>query len=489
MKECSNCKKEIENVNGEYCIFCGEKLIEIKEENEKNKEETKTEKEQINGKKPIIISENENVKQEKIKNKRIKTKRKVILGILIVIAIIAGLMYFKFNITEDIETIKNSVVMIKTYDKKGTEISTGSGFCVADNNYIVTNYHVIEGANKIEIITDENKTYQINEIVIFNKNDDLAIIKGNFELKPLKIASSIKLKAGDTITAIGSPKGQLNTVSTGIISNADNEYEIRITAPISPGSSGGVLLDKRGKVIGVTFATYNSEDSQNINYAINANYLNKMLSTLKEDNFIKITESSYTRYIGDFDKFDEGAFSNSTYYQISSLEILYKMTDTYKKFEYILRSKDLSWYEIYDNLKDEDKEKVVTLFQQLNSYTINDNNISEDIKKWNMTDFFLNLKVLQKYEYAITIVDLNNYKSKEKMIKQVNEKYPLKAAEKALILYLLGDFSLEDVSEKNKKDIINYFDEKYYNKDTGAILEMLGFTVKYKKSGGLTISW
>ena len=55
MKVCSNCKKEIENVNGEYCIFCGEKLIEIKEENEKNKEETKTEKEQINGKKPKKI--------------------------------------------------------------------------------------------------------------------------------------------------------------------------------------------------------------------------------------------------------------------------------------------------------------------------------------------------------------------------------------------------------------------------------------------------
>ena len=55
-----------------------------------------------------------------------------------------------------------------------------------------------------------------------------------------------------------------------------NEYQIRITAPISPGSSGGVLLDSKNKVVGITYATYNSDTAQNLNFAINVKYLNNL---------------------------------------------------------------------------------------------------------------------------------------------------------------------------------------------------------------------
>lgn len=196
--------------------------------------------EEREAKKPIKLLNNEEIVENKDTQSTKENKSgffkssKKFLWILIPIFIISVVFIIINYIPADIENIKDSVVMIRTYDKKGNELSTGSGFCAFEKNYIVTNYHVIEGAYEIKIITDENKTYRISTILAFNAYDDLAILSGNFELKPLKIGSSANLKAGTEITAIGSPKGQLNTVSTGVISNADNEYEIRITAPISP---------------------------------------------------------------------------------------------------------------------------------------------------------------------------------------------------------------------------------------------------------------
>lgn len=186
-------------------------------------------------KKPVKIIKEEKTLENKNSGFQKETKKSkkfyLILG-LVACAIIAFIIIN--NIPKDIETVKDSVVMIRVYDKQNNEISTGSGFCAYKSNYIITNYHVIEGAYKIKIVDDEGKQYNISKIEIFNKNDDLAILKGEFELTPLKIGSVSNLKAGENITAIGSPKGQLNTVSKGIVSNADNDYEIRITAPISP---------------------------------------------------------------------------------------------------------------------------------------------------------------------------------------------------------------------------------------------------------------
>ena len=445
------------------------------EENNEGKKPIKIEKDtEPIAKKPIKIVNNEEIKTEE-KNKsdnsgfEKKTNKSKILFVLIPILFIVVAIIIINNIPANIEKIKDSVVMIKTYDIDGNELATGSGFCAFENNYIITNYHVIDGAYKIDIITDENKTYKISKVLIFNENDDLAIISGNFELNPLKIGGISNLKAGETITAIGSPKGQLNTVSTGVISNADNDYDIRITAPISPGSSGGVLLNKNGKVIGITFATYNSYDSQNINYAISVKYLNKMYSALKDDNVTTINNNNYTNYMGDLNDYESYEFSSSRYYKVSSLDVLYRMTDKYSRFEYLLEKEDDSWYDIYSNLSVSDKEKVVNLFNELNLYEFNDDNVASDIKSWDVTDFFISLKVLNRYEYAITAVDIANYSNKNKTFNHVNDEYPLDAAEKSLILYLMGNHQWADIHT--------------------AILEMLGYDVVYENDGTLTGYW
>lgn len=440
-----------------------------------------------------IVSNSEKSEQiqDNLKKENKKNKNKILICIIIAVMVLAGFIYFSMNKTGDIETIKDSVVMIKAYDDRGNEISTGSGFCISKKNYIVTNYHVIEGARRINIITDDNEIYPTNQIVIFNKHYDLAIIAGGCLLEPLEIASSIKLKAGDPVTAIGSPKGELNTVSTGIISNADDEYEIRITAPISPGSSGGALLNKKGQVIGMTFATYNSEDSQNINYAINAKYISNMLSALKNEDIININGKNYESYIGNLSKFEEDKFLKLKYYDTVTLNIFYEVTNPRMRFEYMLKKKDSSWYEIYNNLEYKDKETVVTLLKQIDSHRINDINIANNINEWSITDFFLNLKILEKYEYAIAAVDMVKYKNNSKgAFSHVNQKYNIDSARKTLIAYMLGDGEWSNISSNNKRDIFNYFNNKQYKtKDLGKILETLGYEVVYKKDGSIVAYW
>ena len=133
-------------------------------------------------------------------------------------------------------------------------MSTGSGFAAFESNCIVTNFHVIEGAKEIKILSNDNNEYYTADIIIFSKRDDLAIIETNGNLKPLDLGDGNNIKIKDKVTTIGSPMGEKNIVSEGIISNVDDINLIRITAPISHGSSGGVLLDKNYKVIGITNA-------------------------------------------------------------------------------------------------------------------------------------------------------------------------------------------------------------------------------------------
>ncbi|MGN0492136.1 MAG: hypothetical protein ACI4F7_00680 [Acutalibacteraceae bacterium] len=126
---------------------------------------------------------------------------------------------------------------------------------------------------------------------------------------------------------------------------------------------------------------------------------------------------------------------------------------------------------------------------ELNNYTFDDSNVVDDINSWDITDFFISLDVLNKYEYAITYVDISNYIDKDLMFDNVNDNYPLEAAEKSLILYLLGDYEWYEIHNNNKQDIFDYFDAKYGTEDLGAILELLGYEVVYKNDATLTGYW
>ena len=187
---------------------------------------------------------------------------------------------------DKIEEAAKSVLKLYVYDSGNADLNdyyaTGSGFVAFDNSTLITNYHVIDGAEMIIAMDDQDYVYNLKYVMCADQVYDIAILA--FEkptsLKPLELYPDDKLKRGSSIIAIGSPKETKNTVSRGIISNTyyyNDVPEIQIDAAISPGSSGGALFNDDGKVIGVTSSGYRTKDeygqdtqAQNINFAINS---------------------------------------------------------------------------------------------------------------------------------------------------------------------------------------------------------------------------
>ncbi|MHC1787569.1 MAG: trypsin-like peptidase domain-containing protein [Christensenellales bacterium] len=170
-----------------------------------------------------------------------------------------------------IEEAIKSVLFVAIFGANDEITATGSGFVAFNNRTIITNYHVIEGADSIWASDEADNVYEIDKIIAVDEVKDIAIlsIKGATNLAPLKLADGMKLKRGQPILTIGSPEGFKNSVSNGIISAVYDPSEtpdIQFTAPISHGSSGGALFNDKGEVIGITSAFYT--EGQNINFAV-----------------------------------------------------------------------------------------------------------------------------------------------------------------------------------------------------------------------------
>ena len=158
------------------------------------------------------------------------------------------------------EQIKHSIVLIQT------EIGLGSGFVIDHEGHIATNYHVIEGANTIQVsfldgnITDADRVGE-------DPYSDLAVIKVNQDitkLYPVVLGNSSELIVGEPVAAIGNPFGLSGTITAGIVSALGRDLEapghyrivdiIQVDAAINPGNSGGPLVNLEGQVVGVNTA-------------------------------------------------------------------------------------------------------------------------------------------------------------------------------------------------------------------------------------------
>lgn len=173
-----------------------------------------------------------------------------------------------------------SVVSIKIKDRNGKQIGIAGGFVVSKDGIIITNSHVIESAHQVEIKIGD-KTFREVYLVKNSPDFDMAILKIEAgELIPLPVADSDELVTGQFVVALGNPLGFEQSVSSGIISamrSGRNMKLIQITAPLSPGSSGGPVLNEYGEVIGI--ATVASVFwAQNLNFAVPINYLEKIIS-------------------------------------------------------------------------------------------------------------------------------------------------------------------------------------------------------------------
>lgn len=172
---------------------------------------------------------------------------------------------------------RDSVVVIMALDETAQGISLGSGFFVEDGLAVVTNFHVIQGAATIKLKTHSGEVIDVVSVLAYDSERDLAVLRPIRPGKPLPLGAHTP-EIGEEILAIGNPKGLEATVSDGIISGIREEEGItfyQITAPISPGSSGGPILDSRGDVVGV--ATFQYTEGQNLNFAMPAEYVSELL--------------------------------------------------------------------------------------------------------------------------------------------------------------------------------------------------------------------
>ena len=173
-----------------------------------------------------------------------------------------------------------STVYLEMKDRNGTTLGFGSGFFVREN-LIATNYHVIEGAAQgTAKLVGKYTTYNIEGITATDEINDLVLLKVTaYGIKPLLLGDSDNVRIGATVYVAGNPKGLEGTFSDGIISSRRDKYtkeRLQMTAPISPGSSGGPVLNRKGEVIGVSFMSL--EGGQNLNFAIPSRYLRILLT-------------------------------------------------------------------------------------------------------------------------------------------------------------------------------------------------------------------
>ena len=174
----------------------------------------------------------------------------------------------------------NSTVLLVMEDANGQPISLGSGFFVR-NGQIATNLHVVEGAARgyAKLVGQKTK-YDIEGITAIDPQRDLVILKVSaFGAQVLFLGDSDALQVGESVYAVGNPRGLEGTFSQGIISSireVGTDKLLQITAPISPGSSGGPVLNGVSDVIGVSVATFRG--GQNLNFAIPSNYLQALVA-------------------------------------------------------------------------------------------------------------------------------------------------------------------------------------------------------------------
>ena len=173
-----------------------------------------------------------------------------------------------------------AVFYVEIYDEWGWCIKTGSGFFLTEDGLAITNYHVISGADSASItVSDTGEVYPVAGVYDYSAAEDWAVLQiDGSGFQTLEIGDPGYDVGGATVYAIGSPLGLQNTISAGIISNParvdGGMTYIQMSAAISPGSSGGALLNKYGQVIGITSATYTS--GQNLNLSIPLTYLEDM---------------------------------------------------------------------------------------------------------------------------------------------------------------------------------------------------------------------
>ena len=205
--------------------------------------------------------------------------------------------------SEIVKKAANSVVEIATegvatgsFSRQYVTQGAGSGVIISEDGYIVTNHHVIDGANKITVTLRDGETSYDAELIGSDADNDVALIKIDATgLSPATFGNSSDLVVGDYVVAIGNPLGTLGgTVTDGIISALARQVTVedktltllQTNAEISPGNSGGGLFNANGELIGIVNAKDSATEVEGIGFAIPINNVFNIIKDLKEYGYV-----------------------------------------------------------------------------------------------------------------------------------------------------------------------------------------------------------
>ena len=198
--------------------------------------------------------------------------------------------------------IVTSAVTTNFWGQRTTSAAAGSGFLFTDDGYILTNYHVVQGADSVTVSTYDGTKYDA-KIIGFDESNDVAVLKIDAEgLTPVVIGNSDQLNVGDSVVAIGNPLGELTfSLTSGTVSALDREVTmssgismelIQTDCAINSGNSGGALFNMHGEVVGITNAKYSGSSGSgasidNIAFAIPINDVYSIVTIIIEKGYIE----------------------------------------------------------------------------------------------------------------------------------------------------------------------------------------------------------
>jgi len=222
-----------------------------------------------------------------------------------------NLLQTKQNIEADLKASKEEISLLKasaSADFSGviedaipsvvtirTDVAQGTGFLITDDGYIVTNAHVLADskgylAENIQAITYESETLSV-EFIGFDGEFDIALLKISGNYNSIELGDSDNIQIGEKVIAIGNPLGLQFSVSEGIVSAVDREGSnkikayIQTDAALNPGNSGGPLINKQGKVIGIN--NFKVSGGESLGFALESNYIKEVVNSIAQEKLQK----------------------------------------------------------------------------------------------------------------------------------------------------------------------------------------------------------
>lgn len=395
------------------------------------------------------------------------------------------------NAEQIYKKVSGAVVVIQAYNADSNLVKQGSGVVISSKGYVVTNYHVFEGCDKIEVLHN-GKVVPNVEISSIDTTKDILILKvDKKEFPALQIGDEDKILIGERVYAIGSPLGFENTISEGIVSGLRKDETtginyIQITASISPGSSGGAVVNGKGQLIGIS--TFYFAAGQNVNFAIPINEIlkaesdsvpkdisedlelfNKAVKSAKQGNYA-LALSYYTTYLTKHPS-DAEAYNKRGNVRLDLGDFQGAIQDYNKAIE--LRPNYAPFYCNRANAKDNLKEYQGAIQDCTRAITINPNDehafVNRGFIKEDSGDYY---GAIRDYNKAIAINPNNALIYYDKGLAESNLKdYQAAIEDYSKAILISPDYESAYVNRANVKNILGDYQDAFQDLNKAILLD------------------